>query len=139
MTKLTDQLKKIRITPITAINVLGLRINLEDLLQSSDVDQRIGKLSEVRKDLEAAVEAVATLQTEALKSKTELETLQTAVKQAAQDKEAAENLLDVPEEALARVIARANAKGHLRGVLEGLAIGFATGAASSYLVSALTR
>lgn len=136
MTKLTEQFRRIR---ITGINVLGVQVNLEDLLMSADVDQRIRKLSEVRKDLEAAVEAVAALQTEAIASKTELEKLNTAVQQAAQDKEAAEKLRNVSENALARAIARANAKGRIRGVVEGLAIGFTTGAASSYVVWYLTN
>jgi hypothetical protein len=136
MSRLTEPLKHIR---ITGLSLFGIQVNLEDVLSGADVDERIKRLSGVRKELEAAVEAVGTLQTEALTRKSELDQLRTAVTQATQDREAAEKALAVPEEALARVMSRATATGRIRGILEGLIIGLLTGAASSYLIWYITK
>ncbi len=136
MSKLINTLKGIR---ITGVNVFGFQINLEDILSTKDIDERIKRLSDVKKDLEAAVLAVGELQSEALTSKTELDKLQAAVNQAAQDKETAEKMLSLPQESLSRIIAGATTKGRIRGIIEGLIIGLLTGAASSYLVWYLTK
>ncbi len=136
MAKLTESLKRVR---ITGVNIFGVQVNLDELLRSSDVDERIERLSEVKRDLEAAVEAVSVLQAEAVSKKAEVETLRSAAKQAAEDRETAEKLLTVPEESLARVIAKANSRGRVRGILEGALVGFLTGAGSSYLVWYFTQ
>lgn len=136
MPHLLDPLKNIR---ITGINLLGVQVNLEDVLTGTDVDERIRRLSGIKRDLEAAVQAVNGLESEAVSRKAELEALRSAASQAAKDKQAIETALAVPEAALARVMSRATAKGRLRGVIEGLIIGFLTGAASSYVVWFFTK
>lgn len=136
MAGLSESLKRIR---ITGVNLFGVQVNLDELLRSQDVDDRIAKLSEIKRDLEAAVAAVSSLQAEATTKKTEVETLRSAAKQAAEDKETAEKLLTVPEESLARVIAKANSRGRIRGVVEGILIGLLTGVGSSFLVWYLTQ
>lgn len=136
MPNLPDTLKKIR---FTGINVFGVQVNLEDVLSGAGVDERIRRLTGIKRDLVAAVEAVNGLESEAVGRKAELEALRSAVSQATQDKDAIEKALAVPEEALARIMSRATAKGRVRGVVEGLIIGFLTGAASSYLVWYLTK
>jgi hypothetical protein len=133
---LSESLKRLR---ITGVNLFGVQVNLDELLRSQDVDERIAKLSEIKRDLEAAVFAVSSLQAEAETKKTEVETLRSAAKQAVEDEQTAEKLLTVPEESLARVIAKANARGRSRGVVEGILIGLLTGAGSSFLVWYLTQ
>ena len=118
---------------------LRYEIDLAQALDPKTVDERIARLDQIRNDLNAAVEAVVELQSEAQDNKKEAEELRKAVQQLEQDKITAEKLLQVPEESFSRMLARANAKARLRGLIEGSVIGFTTGALSSLFIWYLTR
>ncbi len=83
--------------------------------------------------------AVSALQDEAGERKAEVDQLQELVAKLQEDKNAAESLLQVPEESLVRLMSRATSKGRARGLAEGAIIGFLTGALSSLLVWYLTN
>ncbi len=113
-------------------------VQLDGLLDSKTVDERITRLAEVRRDLEAAVDAVTSLQQEAHTRKTEVEKLQDTVTQLQEDKQSAEKLLALPQESVARVIGKASSKGRVRGLIEGIVIGLVTGIISSAIVRYFT-
>lgn len=106
---------------------------------SPSVDERIAKLAAIQSDLEAAIEAVKSLQRSATESKAEAEELQRTVAKLQQDKRTAESLIKVPEESFARLMHNANAKARGRGLIEGLGVGLVTGFLSSLLVWYVTK
>ena len=117
--------------------IYGFEAVIRRRLAPNDVDERITKLAAVQADLEAAVEAVKSLRDSADKSKSDVEQLRILVLQIQEDKQMAEEMIKMPEEAVARVMHRASAKGRGRGLIEGIAIGFLTGLGSSLLASYL--
>jgi hypothetical protein len=123
----------------TILRMYGLDGLFRWLQPSPSIDERIAKLAQVQSDLEAAIEAVKGLRQNADESKREAEKLQAVVGQLEQDKKAAEELVKLPEEAVARLIYRANAKGRGRGLVEGICIGLVTGFLSSLLAWYLTK
>jgi hypothetical protein len=122
-----------------SIPFIRYEIDLAQAIDPKTVDERIARLDQIRSDLNAAVEAVAELQREALDNKKEADVLRESVRQLEQDKVTVETLLQVPEESFSRMLARANAKARTRGIIEGSVIGFVTGALSSLLVWYLTN
>jgi len=118
---------------------ISYEVGVDELLNSKNIDERIARLGEIKRDLQGAIEAVEGLQTEALERKGEVEHLQQTVRKLEEDKSTAETLLKMPEESFARLISRASAKSRVRGIIEGLIIGFITGALSSLLVWYLTK
>ncbi len=117
------------------VGIYGFEAVIQRRLTPTDVDERITKLTAVQADLEAAVEAVKSLRESADRSKREVEQLRTLVLQIQEDKQVAEKMVKMPEEAVARVMYRASAKGRGRGLVEGIAIGFLSGLGSSLLAS----
>lgn len=109
-------------------------IQLDDLLSSKDIDQRVKKLIDIEKDLEDAIDAVKKLQHDALKSKHEVKQLDETINKLKQDKDTAESMLKFPQESFTRVLTRASSKGRTRGITEGIIIGFITGVLSSFVV-----
>jgi hypothetical protein len=114
-------------------------IQAEDLISDANLDTRIARLGEVKRDLQESIVAIEELQAEATTRKAELDTLSTAVKQLQEDRVTAETLLNVPQESFSRVLIRAVSKGRLRGIAEGSIVGFLSGVASSLLVWYLTK
>jgi DNA repair ATPase RecN len=123
------------------INVpfIGLEVPFDEIFNSKNIDQRISRLGEIKRDLQGAIEAVESLHTEALERKDEVDHLQQTVQKLEQDKSTVETALKLPEESFARLIARASAKSRIRGIIEGIIIGFFTGALSSLLIWYLTK
>ena len=138
MSKLIDTLKR-RTRLRISLPFISYEVALDDLATSETVDARIARLSEIKRDLEAAISAVQGLQDEAKERKAEADQLQALVAKLQEDKNAAESLLKVPEESFLRLVGRATSKGRFRGLIEGVIIGFVTGALSSFLVWLLTR
>lgn len=134
--KLLEVLKKSRFR--ISVPLVGIDIPI-DFADSSTVDERIARLGQVKQDLEAAINAVSSLQAEAAERKAEANQLQEAVSRLQQDKSTAESLLRVPEESVVRLLWRASSKGRIRGLLEGAFIGFLTGVLSSFFVWYLTK
>ena len=132
MSKLSKSLGKARLR--LSLPFLSYEVPLDGLLNSTSVDERITRLAEVRRDLEAAVDAVTSLQQEAHTRKAEVEKLQGTVSQLREDKQSAQKLLAIPQESVARLIESASSKGRLRGLIEGLVIGLVTGIISSVIV-----
>jgi hypothetical protein len=118
---------------------ISYEVNLNDLVDSSNVDKRISKLGEIKRDLEAAVVAVDSLQSEAATRKTEANQLSNVVERLNEERTTAEALLKLPEDSFTRLMTKANSKGRWRGLFEGALIGFDTGILSSYLVWYLTK
>lgn len=114
-------------------------VTVDDVLNSKDVDDRIKRLSTIRSDLEETIQAVAELQSEALRNKKEADELKTTVEQLKEDKITTEAILQVPEDSFVRVLSKASSRGRLRGIFEGIAIGLVTGAISSYFIWYLTK
>jgi hypothetical protein len=137
MAKFRDQLKKTRFR--VSLPFISYEVSLDDLLNTTSVDERIASLNRVHEDLLGAVAAVEGLQSEALERKHEVEQLEETVRQLNQDRSTAESLLNVPEESFTRLLARATSKGRTRGIIEGSVIGFATGTLSSFFVWYLTK
>ena len=75
--------------------------------------------------------AVQGLQNEAQERKNEADELRAVVTKLQDDKDAAESLLSVPEDAFVRLVGRATAAGRSRGLIEGGIVGLITGVASS--------
>jgi hypothetical protein len=117
---------------------ISYEVPIDELLNSKNIDERITRLGEIKRDLQGAIEAVDGLQAEALERKSEVEHLQHTVQQLEEDKNTAETLLKMPEESFARLLVRAGSRGRIRGIVEGLVIGLLTGALSSFLVWYLT-
>ncbi|MBK6659275.1 MAG: hypothetical protein IPG43_14495 [Proteobacteria bacterium] len=118
---------------------LRYELDLTQALDPATVDERIARLDQIRKELEAAAEAVGELRREAFDNKQEAESLRQSLKQLEQDKVTAETLLQVPEESFSRMLARANSKARIRGIVEGLFIGLSTGGMSSLAVWYVTK
>ena len=119
----------------------GFNAVADKLKPRSNVDERIAKLERIKDDLVAATEAVTTLQEEAEASKAETQKLQAMIadlesdrQTALKDKDAAEQLLALPEDSVARLILKANARDKGRALFQGIAIGLTTGVVSSGLV-----
>ena len=123
----------------TILRMYGLDGLVRWVKPPPSIDERIAKLAQVQSDLEAAIEAVKGLRQNADESKKEAAQLQALVSQLEQDKKAAEELVKLPEEAIARLLSRAIAKGRGRGLAEGVGIGLVTGFLSSLLVWYLTK
>lgn len=121
------------------LRMYGIDGLIRRLQPQPSIDERIAKLAQVQSDLEAAIQAVKGLRQNADESKREAEQLQAVVGQLEQDRKAAEELVKLPEEAVARLIYRANAKGRGRGLVEGVCIGLVTGFLSSLLAWYLTK
>jgi hypothetical protein len=121
------------------LRIYGFEGLLTWLQPRPTIDERIVKLAQVQTDLEAAIEAVKVLRRNADESKAEAEQLKVTIDQLQQDKNAAEELVKLPEEAVLRLIARSNATGRGRGLIEGIIIGLVTGFLSSLLVWYLTK
>lgn len=135
MRKLAEILKKVRFR----ISPVGIEVVLDELGDSSTVDERIARLGQVKRDLEAAINAVSSLQAEATDRKTEADQLQAVISRLQEDKNTAESLLRVPEESLVRLVGRAGSKGRIRGLIEGGVIGFVSGVLSSLFVWYVTK
>lgn len=118
---------------------LSYEMNLNDLVDSSNVDERIARLGEIKVDLEAAVIAVDSLKTEAEARKMEANKLRETVEQLSEERTTAEALLRLPEASFARLLTKANSKGHWRGIIEGIVVGFVTGVISSLVVWYFTK
>lgn len=114
-------------------------VSIDDLFNSQDVDKRIEKLSGIKNDLQDAIKAVETLESEALEKKDEINLLQQSVQKLEEDKNTAEALLKLPEDSFARLIYKSSSKGRIRGIIEGIIIGFSTGCLSSWLIWYLTK
>ncbi len=135
--KLAKVLQMARIS--VRLPFISYEINFDDLTNSSTVDERIARLSQVKHDLEAAITAVSTLQAEATDRKDEADQLKAVISKLQEDKNTAESLLSVPEESFVRLVKRAVSKGRMRGLIEGGAIGFMTGMLSSLLAWYITK
>lgn len=121
------------------VRIYGFEEFLKFLRPRPGVDERVAKLAAIQSDLQAAIEAVKALQKSAADSKAEAEALQATIARLQQDKQAAEDLAKVPQEAFARLLHTANARARGRGLLEGLGVGLTTGFISSFLVWYLTK
>lgn len=117
----------------------SIRVSLAEVFSPEGIDDRIAKLDAIQKDLAAAVTAVGELKNQAVERKDELQTLQDQVKQLQEDRAAAEQMLNQPEDAVIRLYSRAAGRNRVRGIVEGLVIGFVTGAASSLLIWYVTK
>jgi hypothetical protein len=135
--KLAKVLRMARIS--VRLHFISYEINFDDLTNSSTVDERIARLSQVKHDLEAAITAVSSLQAEATDRKGEADQLKAVISKLREDKNTAESLLSVPEESFVRLVKRAVSKGRMRGLIEGGAIGFVTGMLSSLLAWYITK
>jgi hypothetical protein len=71
MTNFLKYLKNSRLK--ITLPFLSYDITFEELSNSKNVDERISKLGEIREDLQGAIEAVETLQIEAVIRKSEVE------------------------------------------------------------------
>lgn len=120
------------------VPALEVSFSLEEALNASDIDERIGRLDSVKRDLEAALQAVAALKSDALDRKAEAEDLRTSVEQLKSEKYAAETLLQLPKDSVTNLLTSALAKVRVRGLIEGLLVGFLSGALSSALIWWLT-
>lgn len=118
---------------------ISYEFDINNLVNSRNIDERIEKLNGIKQDLQDAIEAVEVLQIEALERKEESNHLQETVEQLKEDKNTAEQLLEIPEESFARLISRASSKSRFRGIIEGSIIGFLTGCVSSLLIWYLTK
>ena len=114
-------------------------VNLNDLVDSSSVDERITKLGEIKRDLEAAAVAVDSLQSEAEARKIEASRLHETVERLNEERTTAEALLKLPEESFTRLLSKASSKGRGRGLFEGAVVGFITGVISSFVVWYFTK
>ncbi|MGD8451500.1 MAG: hypothetical protein PVJ57_06750 [Phycisphaerae bacterium] len=132
MSKLSELLGKGRVR--VSLPLFTYEIPLDQFTDSKSVDERIARLAAVRRDLEAAADAVTSLQREANVRKTEVEELRGTLVRLHEDKESAEKLLAVSTESIARILKSASSKGRIRGLAEGVVIGLATGVASSAIV-----
>ena len=124
----------------------GFNAVADKLRSPPSIDERIAKLGRIKEDLEAATEAVSALQREADASKKETQQLQMLIadleserETAIKDKDAAEQLLALPEDAVARLILKANDRQKGRALVRGITIGLTTGIISSSLVWYFTR
>ena len=138
MSKLINTLKRgarLRIS----LPFFSYEVNLDDLVDPTNVDKRISKLSEIKQDLEAAVLAVDSLRREAEDRKTEAIHLSRMVEQLNEERTTAEALLKIPEDSLTRLLTKASSRGRWRGILEGALVGFITGVLSSFVVWYFTR
>jgi ABC-type transporter Mla subunit MlaD len=135
--KLAELLKKSHFR--ISLPGLGFEIPFAELTDTSTVDERVARLDQVKRDLEAAIKAVSSLQAEAADRKAEANQLQETVSRLHQDKNTAESLLSVPEESFVRLLGRASSKARFRGLLEGALIGFVTGVLSSLVVWYFTK
>ncbi|MEM7064209.1 MAG: hypothetical protein AAF572_13725 [Cyanobacteria bacterium P01_B01_bin.77] len=111
----------------------------EVVISSQTIDTRIARLSEIKNELESAIEAVESLQNEAQQNKEEVGKLQERIQELEEDKSTAENLLQLPQDSVIRLIDRATSKGKNKGRIEGLLIGIITGVISSLVVWVLTE
>lgn len=105
MTKFTKLLKhnaRFRVS----LPFLSYEVNVKDLIDSSNADERIAKLGEIKRDLGAAVIAVESLQTEATTRKTEADRLSETVERLNEEKTTAEALLKLPEESFTRLLTK---------------------------------
>ena len=130
-------LKKARLK--ISLPFMSYEVTLDDLMDSKDIDERIKRLSTIKKDLQETIIAVEQLQDEAFKSKNEADKLKETISALEQDKSTAEEMLKLPEESFSRVLTKASSKGRVRGIIEGIIIGFITGILSSLLVWYLTK
>lgn len=89
-------------------------VRFNDVLGGRSADERIEKLDQIKTDLVAATDAVDILKEEAIVAKRQAEELIETVGKLQEDKKAAEKVLTVPEEALARLLDRANSRGRAR-------------------------
>jgi len=138
MSKFLKQLKKSARFRVS-LPFMSYEVNINDLIDSSKVDERISKLSEIQKDLEAAVVAVDSLQNEAETRQNEAKQLKEVVEHLNKERTTAEALLKLPEDSFTQLIAKASSKGRWRGHLEGAIIDFVTGVVSSFLVWCFTK
>jgi hypothetical protein len=134
---MSDQLRTGRVTSIPGGPEAAIPAN--EYLSSKDIEERIAKLGDIRRDLAAAVLAVEALQFDAGIKKQEHDKLKKLLIDLDADRRTAEAVLRVPEDSLARLIDRANKKGCLRGIFDGVAIGFLTGVLSSLCVWYFTQ
>lgn len=138
MAKITNALKRGARFRVS-LPFISYEMNLNDLVDSSNVDDRIAKLGEIKSDLEAAVLAVDSLKSEAEARKAEANNLRETVEQLNEERTTAEALLKLPEESFTRLLTKANAKGRWRGIIEGIIVGFVTGVVSSFVVWYFTK
>ena len=141
MAKFTDALKTVirSVRFRILLPFFSYEVNLNDIVDSATVDERIAKLGEIKRDLEAAIVAVESLQGEAEARKVEADSLRNTVQQLNEERTTAEALLRVPEESFVTLLTRANSKGRWRGIMEGVMVGFVTGVLSSFVVWYFTR
>jgi hypothetical protein len=121
------------------IPFITYEIPLNEVINSKDIDTRIARLSDIKNELESAIEAVESLQNDAQQNKEKVTTLQERIYELEEDKNTAENLLQLPQDSVIRLIDRATSKGKNRGRIEGLIIGLLTGVVSSLTVWVLTE
>jgi hypothetical protein len=118
---------------------LSYEISVADLVDHSNVDQRLKRLSTIKSDLQDSILAIKELEKEGLKKKREVDNLRAVVQKLTKDKTTTESLLRLPEENFARVLSRATATGRVRGLIDGVLIGLATGIVSSLIVWYFTK
>jgi len=83
-------------------------ITFNDIFDSQSIDTRIAPLSDIKKELESAILAVDSLQSEAQQNKKEVNKLQERIRELKEDKSTAENLLKVPQESFIPLMERAS-------------------------------
>jgi len=138
MSKIIDSVKRSARFRVS-LPFFSYEVNLNDLVDSSTIDERISKLGRVKEDLEAAIVAVSTLQKEAEKHREEANKLSETVSMLSKERLTAEALLKIPEDSFTRLLTKANSKGRWRGIVEGAIVGFITGVLSSFVVWLLTK
>jgi hypothetical protein len=132
-------LRKAQVRIRLPIPFISYEIPLNDIIDPQNIDTRISRLGDIKKELESAIDAVTSLQIEAQENKGEVENLRVRIRELEEDKSTAETVLKVPQESFARLVERANSKGRMRGWIEGLIIGLISGVISSLAVSALNE
>lgn len=106
---------------------------------ANDAALAVQQLEGVQKELSTALASIESLRIDAVERLRESEDLREQIARLTDDKKAAEAMLEVPQDAVTRLVSRANRRGAWRGRMEGAFIGFLTGAASSFLVWWLTQ
>ena len=131
--KLKSVFKKFRIDAVE-LDMGLVRIKLLDFADSSSIDERIKRLSGIKKELEGAIAAVSELEKDAHLRKNELDALEKEVSGLEEDKSTVESMLELPKESLSRLFSEATQKSRKKGIIVGILIGLITGFISSALV-----
>jgi len=128
---------KIRLLFDPAIDNVNITVYSRSL--SDDAAIVVRQLGEVQDSLRTALAGIESVRVDALERTREAEELRDQVAKLNDDQQAAEAMLSVSEESVARLIARANRRGAWKGRIEGVVIGFLSGVSSSILVWWFTK